>query len=73
MNYCANTLGEVTDGEGKILGSYKIQTDNIELKAEDIQTAGYFDSAEAQIEIEGKTYKLQELDIPEVMDFPKAR
>ncbi|MGB3640127.1 MAG: hypothetical protein WBA39_21495, partial [Rivularia sp. (in: cyanobacteria)] len=66
-----NTLGKVTDGEGKILGSYKIQENNIELKAEDIQTAGYFDSAEAQIEIEGKTYKLQELDIPEVMDFPK--
>lgn len=68
----ANTSGEVTDGEGKKIGSYKIQEDNIELEAEDIQTAEYFDSAEAEIKIEGQTYKIQELDIPELMDFPKA-
>ncbi|WP_036487450.1 hypothetical protein [Myxosarcina sp. GI1] len=68
----ANTSGEVTDGEGNKIGSYKIQENNIELEAEDIQTAEYFDSAEAEIQIEDKTYKVQELDIPELMDFPKA-
>ena len=67
-----NTSGEVTDGEGKKIGSYKIQKDKIELEAEDIQTAEYFDSAEAEMEVEGQTYKIQELDIPELMDFPKA-
>lgn len=68
----ANTSGKVTDGEGKKIGSYKIQENNIELEAEDIQTAEYFDSAEAKIQIEDNTYKIQELDIPELMDFPKA-
>lgn len=68
----ANTSGKVTDAECKKIGSYKIQEDNIELEAEDIQTAEYFDSAEAEIKIEGQTYKLQELDIPELMDLPKA-
>lgn len=68
----ANTSGEVTDGEGKKIGSYKIQEDNIELEAENIQTAEYFDSALSEIKIEGQTYKVQELDIPELMDFPKA-
>lgn len=67
-----NTSGEVTDGEGNKIGSYKIQEDNIELEAEDIQTAEYFDSAEAEIKVEGQSYKIQELDIPELMDFPKA-
>jgi hypothetical protein len=67
----ANTSGKVTDAEGKELGSYKIQEDKIELKAQDIQAAGVFDSTKAQMEIDGQIYKLQELDIPEIMDFPK--
>ena len=67
----ANTSGKVTDSEGKELGSYKFQENNIEFEAKNIQTAGVFDSTEAQMEIDGKIYKLQELDIPEIMDFPK--
>ena len=67
----AKTSGKVTDDEGKELGSYKIQEDKIELKAQDIQAAGVFDSTKAQMEINGQIYKLQELDIPEIMDFPK--
>ncbi|BAY66427.1 hypothetical protein NIES22_65660 [Calothrix brevissima NIES-22] len=63
--------GEVTNGEGRKIGSYTIEEDNIKLSADEIQVADQFNSAEAQINIDGETYKLQELDIPEIMDFPK--
>lgn len=67
----ADTTGVVINGEGKNIGSYTIQEDNIKLSADEIQVADQFNSAEAQINIDGQTYKLQELDIPEIMDFPK--
>jgi len=67
----ADTTGVVTDGEGKNIGTYTIQEDNIKLSADEIQVADQFNSTEAQINIDGQTYKLQELDIPEIMDFPK--
>ncbi|MHC5833266.1 MAG: hypothetical protein ACYT04_99085, partial [Nostoc sp.] len=41
------------------------------MSADEIQVADQFNSAEAQINIDGQSYKLQELDIPEIMDFPK--
>lgn len=67
----ADTTGAVTNGEGKNIGNYTIQEDNIKLSADEIQVADQFNSTEAQINIDGQTYKLQELDIPELMDFPK--
>lgn len=66
------TLTEVTDSKGTKIGSVTIQKDNIELKAEDVKASEYFDSNEAQIDVDGKTYKLQELNIPEIIDFSKG-
>ncbi|MGB6297049.1 MAG: hypothetical protein WBF90_12825 [Rivularia sp. (in: cyanobacteria)] len=68
----AGTLADVTDSKGTKIGSIIIQKDNIELKAEDIKASEHFDSDEAQIDVDGKIYKLQELNIPEIVDLSKG-
>ena len=68
----ANTKGSVTNSEGKNIGICTIQDNKIELEANELLVADQFGSEEAKIDIEGQQYKIQELDIPEVMDLPKS-
>ncbi len=62
---------KVTNGANQKIGTCTVQEDNIMLSVAEIELAEEFTSDSAAINIDGKTLKLQELDIPEVTDFPK--
>ncbi|MBR8828176.1 MAG: hypothetical protein DSM107014_09820 [Gomphosphaeria aponina SAG 52.96 = DSM 107014] len=68
----ANTKSNVIDGEGQTIGSFTINKNNIELTVDNIEDSDKISSTEAKIEFDGKTYKIHDLDIPEIMDLPKS-
>jgi hypothetical protein len=62
---------DVTNGANQKIGTCTVQEDNIMLSVAEIELAEEFTSDSAAINVDGKTLKIQELDIPEVTDFPK--